>query len=313
MNRKFLHFALFIILLFGLVTFFYLCYNKISNTMIYTSSTSNFIEQTPQTYDENSQHIFSIAFISDSHSNSSIFEPLRVSLKKFDASLLVHAGDLTDFGSLEDLKSARSDLDSLQVSYLVLPGDHDIAATSSVDNFNKFFSIPESFITKDFNVLFVPNFYNFKPFESNTFDEIVSKIDSADIIISSQPIYVNEDNIFFKKFMGSFEAFDNLSFTQRQNLQVYKKQRDIILDKIRQSRKPKVVISGDHHRSSTFIDPVNEKVSYHILGSLSKYIYFGNTKLLQTSLQSNRFSILKISKPINGANLEFNIQEVEIK
>jgi predicted phosphodiesterase len=312
MSRNLIHIIIFIIIIFSSYGLFYLCYNN--NCTQYSSSNlkDTFVTHTsPTQLNPLSKPIFTVSFVSDTHLNEPIYLPLKKSLSKANPSLLIHTGDLTNFGTENEILSAKDFMDSLEVPYFAIPGDHDIASTSSDKYFNKYFSYPIFFTIQDINFLIIPNFYNFTPLDSGTLNTILLNLDSADVIVSSQPIYVDELNIFSNKYMGSHSAFDNLSSLQQNNLNLYNNQRLDILEILRNSKKNKIVISGDHHRSSNFTDPYNPKVKYHIVGSLAKYIYMGDTKLLQTSLQSNRFSILNIYKSDKSYNFEIN--EIEIK
>jgi len=319
MSRNLLHLIFFLILIFGVSLFFSLCYNKTSCSFAHADLMNKFVtpdtdlsNSTPNSLVNMTYPLYKISLISDTHENSEIFLKLRDSLSDENPSLLLHLGDVTNYGTKDSFETATSDLNKLNTKYYVFPGDHDIAQTSSLENFNAFFSFPKTLDFSEFNILYIPNFYNFTPLSESDFEFVISRINSSEIIISSQPIFVNEDNIFFNKYMGSETAFENLTSTQSQNLTKYNNQRIRILDEIRRTSVPKLVISGDHHRSSNFVDPVNPQVTYHILGSLAKYIDFGDSKILQTSLQSNRYSILEVYK-IEPDNVTFKIREVELK
>jgi predicted phosphodiesterase len=312
MSRKVLQFIVFLILILGTYSFFTLCYNKNLCLPLTTQISDTSVVQDSFATSPDSSPVYKIAFISDSHENSAIFSPLKKSLQIVNPDVVIHAGDLTDFGTTESLLDAKSDLDNLDIPYLVLPGDHDIAETSSTANFNKVFTLPSGFTLQYSKVLFIPNFYNFTPFSDLELESLLKKIPEADILVSSQPIFVEQDNIFFNKYMGSDNAFDNLTEKQVQNLKIYNQQRLTLLNEIRKSKSSKIIISGDHHRSSNFVDPVNPLIKYHIVGSLAKYIDFGNSKLLQTSLQSNRYSILEIYLNTDKSTY-FKIKEIELK
>lgn len=314
MNRKLLHFFIFLIIILGTFSIFYLCYNKNTAYINNDYLSNTFIEHNVNFSSKPINNLFTtrVAFISDTHENYDLFPSLKNSLSEVKPSLLIHTGDLTNFGTFNTLSIAQNQLNLLGFDYFALPGDHDIAETSSDYNFNKLFRYPLAFKHSDFNFLIIPNFYNFTPMNSELLNTILNEIPNSEIIVSPQPIYVDPNNLFADKFMGSQLAFENLSPSQIQNLKVYKSQRDMILEKIRTTKHNIVVVSGDHHRSSLFKDPINSLVTYHIVGSLSKYIYFGNSKILQSSLQSTRYSLLELGQK-NENGFEFNIKEIEIK
>lgn len=321
MSRNFLHFIVFLIVLSSIFYLFVGCYNKntycffnesyMGNNYIQSNDNSILIDTfpAPAIGDE----ALTIALVSDSHSNRPIFPLLRESLLNLSPNFVIHAGDLTDYGTLNDLNNAKSDLENLGFNFFVLPGDHDIAQTSSELNFNKVFSTPTFFTHNSINFLLIRNEFNFTPLDENYLNTLIKYIPYSDVVILSQPIYVPEDNIFASKFMGSYDAFDNLSPEQITNLNTITYQRNKLLSAIRDSKNNKIIISGDHHRSSSYPDLVNKNVSYHNIGSLSKFIYFGGTKLSQNSLQSNRYSVLRIFKNNLNNNLEFKIKEIELK
>jgi len=312
MSNKALHFFIFFIIFFGLIAFFSLCYNKNLCSDIKTNNLNNLIAQNQISEPVSSLPIYKIAFISDTHENSIIFPFLKESLQSIKPNILFHIGDLTNFGTLSSLSDAKEDLDSLQITYFALPGDHDIAQTSSTSNFDKLFISPESYTFEDIKILIIPNFYNFTPISDSRFKSIISSIPNYNVFVSPQPIYVDENNIFYNKYMGSDTAFENLTPNQINSLKIYNQQRLLILEEFRKSKTSKIIISGDHHRSSTFEAPINPQIKYHIVGSLAKYIEFGSTKLLQSSLQSNRYSILEFYRDTEE-NISFKIKEIELK
>lgn len=332
MINKFVRFPYFFTLIFFLLFAFSLCYNNNCNSYFDYLFKSNFFplpqisSEVPsstgnsllpplnslQTTFDQSKDGTNIVFIADSHSNNSVFPILGKSLDRFNPRYIIHTGDLTDFGDFENLFNAKSSLDSLGIDYIAMPGDHDIAQTSDLTNFNKVFSFPSGLSIQGIKILFIPNFKNFTPFREEEINYYIKSIPLSDIIVLSQPVLVPDNNIFSDKYMGSPTAFENLSNNQRESLKIYDLQRIRILNAIRNSQSPKLVISGDHHRSSTFEDPVNPKITYHILGGLAEYIYFGNQKISQNSLQSRRFTIVNFYKEDSNGTFKFSIQEVEL-
>ncbi len=310
MSNKYFLLVLFFVLFLGLGILSYLCYNNTYSCYLFPSFSSNnsthFIDTNPEVLPN-----YKIAFISDSHENSDIFLSLKDSLKVNNVDFIIHAGDLTNYGTLEALKKAKADLDFLSIPYYVLPGDHDVAETGSIKNFSQFFNMNRIIEIPGLTILFIPNYFNFTILNDSELNFLLANIGRSDIIVASQPIYVPESNIFYNKYMGSLDAFDNLNSTQLKVLDMYNLQRIRILDVLRESNSRKIVISGDHHRSSSYTDPNNSLVSYHNLGSLAKTITFGKSVLKQTSLQSNRYSIIEMF--VRDSKLEFNLYEVELR
>lgn len=86
----------------------------------------------------------------------------------------------------------------------------------------------------------------------------------------------------------------------------YMLQRDLILEKIRNSTL-KYVISGDHHRSSSFKDLKKETLQYYIVGATAEELSSNGLVIKQKSFQTQRVLIVSITK-----NDEILINEIEI-
>lgn len=81
---------------------------------------------------------FRFAFISDTHINSSNSIPaedLRRTVQDINAmddiAFVVITGDITELGTAEELKLAKQILDSLDVPYYIIPGNHDTGWSES--------------------------------------------------------------------------------------------------------------------------------------------------------------------------------------
>ena len=249
--------------------------------------------------------VIMLVVIADSHLNNSSFNKIRLLVKEFkNIDLIVHLGDHTDFGDIPSLIKAKEELDSLNVPYVSLPGDRDLAATSSEENFYKVFQNKPYLNLKNIRFTFFNNSRNFLPYPDSYIADFIMKINNTDFLFSSQPIFVAEGNLFTQKYMGSKEAFPDLTGNRKSNLEKYSSQRDLILSSIRNSE-IKLVVSGDHHRSAEFKDPINNKINYHIVGATAEKISFGNTDINQESLQSQRISLVEI-----GPSKEYKITEI---
>jgi predicted phosphodiesterase len=231
-----------------------------------------------------------ILIMADTHLNSNAFQKIKNYININPVDFVVHLGDHTDYGEIDKLKKAQMLLESLEVSYVALPGDRDLGASGGKKNFSKVFKYIEVLEHKDLNFLFIDNSANFTPINVEDFQNYMEKIKSADVVFLSQPIKTKKGSIFEEKYMGSIED-KNFIQNHEKELLIYKEQRDTLLQEIRNS-KTKYVIAGDHHKSSNFNDEVKNDLKFHILGGLSEYISFGSTALDQNALQSRRFSLL---------------------
>lgn len=251
------------------------------------------------------QNRYNILVMADSHLNKKAFEAVKDIIEKNNIKLLVHLGDHTDFGSTEELLQAKELLDGLGVKYLPLPGDRDLAAFGSSQEFKKIFKLENTnFMYETF--LIIDNSPNFTLLDDKSFDYILQKIPRATIIFSSQPIYVEKGNIFESKYMGSPTAFNISNQNTKILMDKYLNQRNEILNRIR-NKENLLVISGDHHRSATFKDPLNQSVTYHIVGASSEYINSSGIQVLQSSFQTQRVSIISIDE-----NNDSQIIEIEL-
>lgn len=305
MNKKIFLITIICALISSLAVFFYAFYNKrISN--------NNFtVEDKVITQIYKQSPIIKIAIISDSHENYETYKLIKDYLYNINVDFIVHLGDQTNYGDVDALKTAKMNLDSFQMNYFALPGDHDIAQFSNTSNFYSLFKPIESYIFKNTKFSFIANQYNFKPYTPSELNSILNRINSSDVLFLSQPVFVNSENMFKDRYMGSLENINNVSKVNLVLLKEYNSQRNEILSKIRQTNKPIFVISGDHHLSATYTDPLNSLITYHNVGALAKDIYIGTRAISQRSVQSQRFSILNIYQ--NDNKLTFKVEEVIIE
>ena len=91
---------------------------------------------------------FQFAFVTDTHigsPNGSAEEDLRRTVRDINAhkdeiAFVLLTGDITELGTNEEIKFAKSILDSLQVKWYIIPGNHDTGwSESGGDTFNKVF------------------------------------------------------------------------------------------------------------------------------------------------------------------------------
>ncbi|HRF16832.1 MAG TPA: metallophosphoesterase, partial [Chitinophagaceae bacterium] len=81
---------------------------------------------------------FRFAFISDTHigsPNGSAEEDLRRTVRDInamsDVAFVVLTGDITELGTNEEIKLARQILDSLDIPWYIIPGNHDTGWSES--------------------------------------------------------------------------------------------------------------------------------------------------------------------------------------
>ena len=306
MNKKFLLLIILLTLSTGATIYFYAFYNKTISPQIISKKDNSIVQ--------NKQHLpeVSLAFISDTHENWEVFPTLVTYFHNNPDRLITHLGDQTNYGDLASLLSAKAKMDSINVRYRTLAGDHDIAESSSLLNYTKVFSVPETYlIISGIKITYINNPFNFEPLPDSYLNSVLSSIQDSDIVVTSQPIYIDSNIFLSSMYMGSMENLENLSPEKISKLKIYNYQRNLILDRIRKTSKKLLVVSGDHHSSSIFNDSINPLIQYHLVGALAKNIYIGGRELSQKSFQSQRFSIVNIYKEDSKINFEIKEQIIE--
>lgn len=116
----------------------------------------------------NSQPLFNFVLIADSHSDNSHLKKALTMIKKFgDVQFLVGLGDYTEVGTLDELKSAKAELDSSGIRYFLTPGDHDLwdsrdKSRQPLANFNQVFGPTyQSFSHQNFKFIILYNSDNY--------------------------------------------------------------------------------------------------------------------------------------------------------
>jgi predicted phosphodiesterase len=80
---------------------------------------------TPSPDISSSPLVASLAIVSDSHADAETFAQVIGQLKLEKPQLLLHLGDISTAGELEELHAIKNVLDESGIAYQVLPGDHD--------------------------------------------------------------------------------------------------------------------------------------------------------------------------------------------
>lgn len=307
MNKKFYHYLIFTGLISVAILLIYAFYNKktqIINLNLYKSNTVTQIRTSDnKIYPTNNDllkttnsPIYKIALFADSHENYEGINKVYNELESINPSLAFAVGDNTNFGDVASLKRFSTEVSKFK-GIIVIPGDHDIAQSGDLTNFDKVFNTP-SIVTLSnppLNIFIFKNQFNFTPFEDVVFENIISKIENSDIIIMAQPIYMPNNDIFYNKKMGTFDGDETLlQDIKKSNLKKYNNQALRFLEVLRKTKKPLLVIAGDHHRSLTFSDPININITYHNLGAISEFVTLGNLQVKQKALQSKRFTVIDV-------------------
>jgi len=241
--------------------------------------------------DINEKILFKICLISDIHQDK---ENLLKALEKVKASecrSIIVIGDLTNYGDIPSLKEIRSILDDAGIDYYAVPGDHDLAESVSVENFNAVFGINYYLMEyADTSFLIVDNSPNFTNISSVQMSWIENNIDKVDFVVLSQPVFTEGLNPPFNNiFMGSTATPPEDSGMIKLQLEV-KENGKYLLDLIRKSENVKAVFAGEHHRSSELVDPERSGLTHYVIGAVTGTV----NDFPQTAIQTSRFSVLSI-------------------
>lgn len=304
---RYLLLIILVICIFFLNDLFSLIYNKkepIDNiTYPPTNSVDNSHNTNQNKIDINNLNILVIA---DSHLNGKAFPEIKKIALKNNVKLIVHLGDHTNYGSKEELEVAFKLLKSLDLDFVALPGDRDLAAAGGDKIFYSIFKKVTTLSMDKVNLLFIDNSPNFTLLTNEYLNQVIKELPNSYLVFMLQPIYVNTGNIFENKYMGSLNAFN---FSDKESLEkqkLYLNQRNKILNQLRIGGK-KLVIAGDHHRSSKFNDPENKSITYLITGASSEYLNSNGITISQRNFQTERISIISVDKDLN-----YSIQEIEL-
>ncbi len=231
--------------------------------------------------DQPKELALSVGLFADSEGDSANLKKAINRMEDLSVDIAFFLGDLTRWGSLEELKEGKAVLDSSDLEILVLPGDHDLAASVSKGDLlgrSKFLEVFGQNMYKyakgDINFVLFDNSANFTPISPEDYEWFESGLATADFVILSQPLYHPTN----KRVMGIVDG--DIVSTVRDQAQT-------MLDDIRNSR-VKAIISADQHFFSSNQDPKKSSLRHIVIGAL-----VSNAEELRNP-QSPRFAVLKV-------------------
>jgi len=254
-------------------------------------SEDNFVADGSQPEDLENKVIFKVCIISDIHEDLENLNKASEKIKASGCRYIFVIGDLTNYGDVESLTKVRDAISSIGVEYYALPGDHDLAESLSVENFNSVFGSNYHIMEYEgVTFMLIDNSANFTKIGSIQMDWIENNIEKADFVILSQPLYVEGLNPPFNSiYMGSMTESPS-------SVDMEKKQREVrergkfLLDMIRKNKNVKAIIAGEHHRSSNIPDPVRSDLVHYVVGAITGTV----NDFPQTAIQTPRFSVLSV-------------------
>ncbi len=238
---------------------------------------------------QKAQIVVKLALLSDSHNDLEYLEKALVKAKDYGVNEVIFLGDYTDWGELANLQKSKEVMDTSQLPYVSLPGDHDLGETRDESNFVKVFG--DTYGTLKFDNIKLEYFDNSKNFTSISDPAIAwfaKEIKDANFLFLSQPLATAS----MSRVMGIVDGVrDEEVFAQNKEL----------LSEVRNSN-VRVIVSGDLHQFSQYKDPVKDGLWHYSVGAVLK-----SQSLEKLNLQSPRFAVLTIRK-----DLSYEIVDVPI-
>jgi len=236
--------------------------------------------------------VLTIGLIADSEGDHESLEKALSGLGDRNVDAVFFLGDLTQYGDLDSLRTVKDILDRSGLEILVIPGDHDLAASadegdlSGRKNFTEVFEHNIHLYEKGgYTFMLFDNSPNFSKVSEEDLEWFEDSLDRADFVMLSQPLYHPTN----PRIMGMFEG-DVVSTVRAQA--------EEMLTNIRES-KVRAIIAADQHFFSKNIDPERSSLSHIVVGALiSNKSSFRNP-------QSSRYAILRIYKSGN-----YKVEEV---
>lgn len=238
--------------------------------------------------------IFKFMIFADSHNDNENLKKVisQVKSKYSDVAFIIGLGDYTDVGTVEELKNAKSVLDSSGLRYFLIAGDHDLwdsrdKGQNPNTNFSKVFGpVYQSFNYNNFKFLLLDNSDNYIGILSEqqtwiTEQLSISKNEGLQGVLAfiHEPLYHPSSD----HYMGRVEA-------------QLKKQAESLIYELK-SAGVKKVFSADIHYFSQYEEPVT-KLSMMTVGAV----------VAERNPQLPRFGIVFVYK--DGST---KIEDVEVK
>lgn len=192
-----------------------------------------------------------IALFADSHTNYDNLQKSIELAKSHSVDLIIHVGDLSDFGETKSYIKSKELLDQSEIKYVVIPGDRDMVENGT--NFSYYFEdvLCDVESLKDYAILCLVNPYNYTNLSQDYIDTIKSVINNYDLVVAAQPIYNPGSNIYMGYYDDKVEE-----------------QSDILLSTLLSSG-VSTFISGDTHFFKSFTHPQNQDLNFFTLGAIT--------------------------------------------
>jgi len=224
------------------------------------------------------------ALLSDTHSDTEMTKKALAAAKNLGAQYILHSGDWTTVGTIEELEEQKHLFDQAALAYWGVPGDHDLWQ-SGLKNFRSVFGRPyESFDRSGVHHILLDT--------SDTdigFGEAQLSWLKSDLAKTKLPTFIFTH-------LPPYHPYSARTVWEKggQNLEV-KKQVDLFLQLVK--GKVMAVFAGDHHFSASYTEP-SSGVKIVISGAVTS----------SRNLQEPRFNLVEVYE--SG---DFKLTEVTIK
>jgi len=231
----------------------------------------------------------SVALISDVHNDLDYLGKALNKAKGLGVDRMVFLGDYTDWGELARLSDAKATMDASGLTYISLPGDHDLGETRDESNFTKVFGDTYgTFKVEDIKFMYFDNSKNYTKIKDAPMAWFKKEIQDTDFLFLSQPLMTES----MSRVMGIIDGVRDVDvFAQNNEL----------LSAVR-TGKVRVIIAGDLHQFSQFKDPVKTNLWHYSVGAVLK-----TRSLEKLNLQSPRFVILEVKD-----DLSYKVSDIPI-
>jgi len=196
-----------------------------------------------------------IAIISDSESDWEYLDLALFEAKSRGATDIVHLGDITKLGVLEDFVVAKDLFIKSGLSVYPVPGDRDLWKSKGLDGFQRIFGKSYQLVDlSNISILLIDNSDEFEGLDPIQVGFVIDSLSDADFVFLHNPIY-SESLLLGSKGMGEY------------SLEV-EEQRKVLLNLIRKSN-VRAVFAGDQHKFSEVVDAEREALSHYVVGAIN--------------------------------------------
>lgn len=151
---------------------------------------------------------YKVAILADSHLDHQLLTKSLSQAKDLQVNYVIHLGDLSDYGGVENLEASRKILEDSRLSYLVLPGDRDVIKNGlevklEDSPFVEIFKdrICSNQLLNEYKIICLVNPYNYLLIDEGDLQNFKNNLKGVNFVISSQPVYNSVGN----QYMGFYD------------------------------------------------------------------------------------------------------------